>query len=183
MSLANRLSILRILLTPFITGFLIYSHTKEAVLLRYGASFLFFGCALTDAVDGFVARRFGQVTELGRFLDPLADKLLISTVFIVLTLIGEIPLWVTVIVVGRDLMVAMGCVALYFFIGKEKVASIRPSFLGKMATFLQMLTLFFLLLDPQGNWYHHISCLMYTMVVVTVFSAIDYMWEGSRRFK
>lgn len=180
MSLPNKLTVLRILIIPFVVGFLIYSHNKGVVVFRHIAAFLFFVSALTDAIDGFIARGWGQGTELGRFLDPLADKLLILTTFVILTLMKEIPVLVAVVVISRDVILTIGWVSLYLFANKG-AAFIRPSLLGKATAFLQMFTLLLFLLDAQQRWYSYIRYIMWPMVILTIFSTLEYIQEGSRR--
>jgi len=117
MNLPNKLTILRILLIPFIVISLVY-YTPQNDILRWIALFLFLGAALSDAVDGYVARHHNQRTELGNFLDPLADKFLINSIFICLT-IGKfpfrVPAWVTITVISRDLIIALGFIIIYIW--------------------------------------------------------------------
>ncbi|RKY39898.1 MAG: CDP-diacylglycerol--glycerol-3-phosphate 3-phosphatidyltransferase [Candidatus Omnitrophota bacterium] len=145
MNLPNKLSILRISLIPFVVICLLY-YTPYNEPLRWIALSLFCLAILTDAVDGYIARQKKQWTELGSFLDPLADKFLINSVFVCLT-IGRfpvrIPTWVTITVISRDLIIGLGFVLIYIITGKKKV---QPNRLGKITTFFQMLTIILVLL-------------------------------------
>jgi cardiolipin synthase len=129
LTLANQLTILRIMLIPAFVLLLVYGYL--------GASLLVFGFAgITDALDGLIARRAGQRTSLGAWLDPMADKLLLVTTFIVLTipavpLTNHLPLWLTVSVISRDIVI-IGVVAIVnLAIGPR---TFRPSIWGKMTT-------------------------------------------------
>lgn len=180
MNLANRLTCLRLLLIPFIVTFLIYSYIKGSLLFRYIAMCLFLISALTDVIDGFIARHWGRVGELGRFLDPLADKLLVSTIFVILTMGKEVPIWVATIVISRDLILGIGFGALYILTNK-KTAMIKPTPLGKTVAFVQMFTLFLLLFDTHRNWDPYLRYPMYIMVILTILSIFEYTREGVRQ--
>ena len=135
LTLANQLTILRIMLIPAFVLLLVYGYL--------GASLLIFGFAgITDALDGLIARRAGQRTSLGAWLDPMADKLLLVTTFIVLTipaipLTNHLPLWLTVSVISRDIVI-IGVVAIVnLAVGPR---TFRPSMWGKMTTAALILT-------------------------------------------
>ena len=96
---------------------------------------LFVAAALTDGADGFLAKRFGWRTELGAILDPAADKLLLATVFITLTALGDAPLWLMAAVVGRDVIIVAGAIAYRTWIG---AVTIRPSAISKLNTLCQL---------------------------------------------
>jgi cardiolipin synthase len=129
LTLANQLTILRIVLTPAFVLFVVYDHLGAALI-----TFLVAG--LTDALDGLIARRAGQRTSLGAWLDPMADKLLLVTTFVVLTLpeiplTNHLPLWLTVLVISRDIVI-VGVVAIVnLAVGPR---TFRPSIWGKLAT-------------------------------------------------
>src|SRR5690242_21889233 len=129
LTLANQLTILRILIVPLFVILVVYGMLGAALL-----SFMVAG--LTDALDGLIARRAGQRTALGAWLDPMADKLLLVTTFIILTLPGiplanHLPLWLTVIVISRDVVI-VGVVAIVTLAAGPR--DFRPSLLGKTAT-------------------------------------------------
>jgi cardiolipin synthase len=129
LTLANQLTILRVVLTPIFVILLVYGHLGVALLV-----FIFAG--LTDALDGLIARRAGQRTSLGAWLDPMADKLLLVTTFIVLTLPGmpltnHLPVWLTVLVISRDIVI-VGVVAIVNLVVGPR--TFPPSIWGKAAT-------------------------------------------------
>jgi cardiolipin synthase (CMP-forming) len=135
LTLANQLTLLRIMLIPAFVLFVLYGHLGAALL-----TFLIAG--ITDALDGLIARRAGQGTSLGAWLDPMADKLLLVSTFIVLTLptvplVNHLPLWLTVIVISRDVAI-IGVVAIVnLAVGPR---TFRPSLLGKATTAAFILT-------------------------------------------
>jgi cardiolipin synthase len=171
LNLANRLTILRILMTPVIAVLLLYKQMGAALVL-----FLLAG--ITDGLDGFVARRRGQRTPLGMILDPVADKLLLMSAVLVLTVLKELPWWFAILVVSRDLILIGGGFILYMFVGK---ISMPPSWLGKATTGFQILTVILALLD------NFVPALRSTILPVaavalafTVASGLDYVYRGSR---
>lgn len=180
MNLATRITCLRILLIPVFVGLLLYSYNKDSLHFRYAALFIFILSMLGDLIDGFIARIRGEKTELGSFLDPLADKFLLATAFVLLALMKEVPIWVVIVVVSRDAILTLGWMILYIF-GKAGAAAVRPSALGKMTTFLQMTTVLLFLLDVSHLYYSYLRYLMYTMVGMTFASTFSYLFEGSRR--
>lgn len=168
MNLANKITIVRIILIPFFITLLIYGYQIHALIL-----FCLIG--ITDGVDGFIARIKGQKTELGTFLDPLADKLLLTTSFITLSIIGELPIWLTILVVSRDLLIVIGALLTHILTDNLVVS---PSILGKSTTFVQILTislvLLFYVLKKSSPL---LSILFLTTAFLTVASGIDYIYR------
>ena len=130
MNIPNLLTLFRILLVPIFVTLLIYGQTFYAFL-----AFMIAG--VTDALDGFIARVFSQQTVLGAYLDPIADKLLLVTSYIVLAIIGIIPPWLAVLVISRDIFILIGVAVLFL---NHKSFEIRPTLLGKVSTFFQLAT-------------------------------------------
>lgn len=177
MGLANKITIVRILLVPFLLTTLFY-YRAEYDFLRFIALGIFLACALTDAVDGYVARKFYQKSELGRILDPLADKLLILTAFLCLSTLkqipdaSKIPAWLTIIVISRDGIILMGSAIIFIIL---KNIDIQPSLIGKVTTFSQMATVAASLL--QGPY---LRAFWWTSAVLTTASCLGYIWRGSK---
>jgi cardiolipin synthase len=171
LSLANHLTILRILMTPAIVILLLYKYMATAIIL-----FLLAG--LTDGLDGFVARRRGQRTALGMVLDPLADKLLLMSAVVALTILKELPRWFTIIVVSRDLILIGGALILYMFIGK---ISMPPSWLGKFTTGFQIATVLLAMLDNFAPLLRSVVMpAAFLTAALTVGSGLDYVFRGTR---
>ncbi|HSB68133.1 MAG TPA: CDP-alcohol phosphatidyltransferase family protein [Candidatus Methylomirabilis sp.] len=171
LTLANRLTILRILITPVITVLLLYRQTAAALAL-----FLLAG--ITDGLDGFVARSRKQKTTLGMVLDPVADKLLLTSAVVTLTILKELPRWFTIILVSRDVLLIGGSVILYMFLGK---IATPPSRLGKTTTGFQLVTVLCAMLD---NYLPDLNPVIFPLTVVTlaltVASGLDYIYRGAR---
>ena len=130
MNIPNLLTLFRILLVPIFVILLIYGQTFYAFLT-------FIVAGVTDALDGFIARVFNQKTVLGAYLDPIADKLLLVTSYIVLAIIDIIPPWLAVLVISRDIFILIGVAVLFI---NHKSIEIRPTLLGKVSTFMQLTT-------------------------------------------
>ena len=130
MGLPNWLTILRILLIPVFVTLLVYRRAGLALLVFCLAS-------LTDLLDGYIARSQGRQTRLGAFLDPMADKLLLTSGFVTLTWLKVIPFWITAVVVSRDVVLSIGVLVIHVAGGTVHPA---PTWIGKMSTVFQMLT-------------------------------------------
>lgn len=173
MSIPNYLTLFRILLTPvfFIT---LVSYTPEKEGLRLVALAIFVVAALTDALDGLLARFLKQRTALGQMLDPLADKILLVSGYICLLFVAALPfrppLWITITIIFRDLILLFGFFTLNFADVKIEV---QPNVWGKLTTVSQMILLCFILLD----WPVAIP-LAYFTVVFTIVSGIIYITRG-----
>jgi cardiolipin synthase (CMP-forming) len=168
---ANQLTISRMLLIPAFVILLVYGYRGWALVT-------FLIAALTDLLDGLIARIARQKTDLGVWLDPLADKLLLGTMFIVLTLpdIGsanKLPLWFTVLVISRDLAIVLTVAVINLAIGHR---TFRPSFFGKLATAIYVLTgvaaLYFNYLDRPSRI---VTALIYASLAITIISAFHYL--------
>ena len=179
LNLANKLSIFRILLVPFFITTVMY-YTPEKDYLRFVAAGIFLLSILSDALDGYIARIRGERSKLGTFLDPLADKLLLLSAFICLSLVKTLPLqfklapWIVIIVISRDVIIVLGSAIIYMASGKLHIS---PTILGKITTFLQMMTILILLLQAKL-----FPFIMYVMVFFTILSGLDYIRIGSKQF-
>jgi CDP-diacylglycerol--glycerol-3-phosphate 3-phosphatidyltransferase len=148
MTTANKITILRILLIPFFVIELLYYVKNGNEVCRLLAMLSFAVTAILDGVDGYIARRYRQISELGKILDPLADKLLLVSGIVALSFnhgnfLGQIPLWLTGTIIGRDLLIVIGMVVVQFTVGK---VTVRPRLIGKIATVLQMAVVIWILL-------------------------------------
>jgi cardiolipin synthase len=172
-SIPNQITILRLLMTPIFIGFLIYG-------MKVPALFVFCLSGISDALDGLIARRYHQATELGALLDPLADKILLTASFWVLSLMGVLPVWLTILVVSRDAMIVGGALFLRSIQGQSVMA---PSFLGKVTTCFQLATIFWALLFYffQETQAPYLSALSFAAAIVTFVSGIHYLLRFMRR--
>ncbi|MFA4842796.1 MAG: CDP-diacylglycerol--glycerol-3-phosphate 3-phosphatidyltransferase [Candidatus Omnitrophota bacterium] len=177
MNLANKISIIRILLIPFFIGSIVY-YKNEGSLASYLPLLIFFIAVISDALDGFIARKFNQKTELGTILDPMADKLLIITAFICLAMSKSIPpnlklpAWLPIVVISRDIIIVLGTVLVHLIKGNVQVA---PTLWGKITTFFQMFTILAVLIK-----FHYSYMVWNTAGIFTAISGIDYIIRGSR---
>ncbi len=175
--LPNTISIGRILLAPAIVASLLYYH-PERDWLRFLALGLFLVGVVSDAIDGFLARRHNQQTELGTLLDPIADKTLILSTLVSCSVIHglpdalRIPAWFNLIVISRDILLIAGTVVLFVITGRW---SVRPNRLGKWTTCAQMIVIPTVLLGLPIK-----LPLVTIAAVLTVCSAIAYVRIGSR---
>lgn len=180
MNLANKITILRIILIPLFIWFILayrISLKPNAELLRLGAIVVFFTATISDGLDGFIARVKKQKTELGAILDPLADKLLLSTAVILFSFkiadFFQLPLWFAIMVVSRDIIIVSGAFLIHFIKGSLKVV---PSPLGKVTTFFQMALVVWILLK-----FPYSQILLLLAAFFTVFSGAHYIYAGSKQ--
>jgi cardiolipin synthase len=168
---ANLLTVLRMLLIPPFAIFLLYGYRGWALVV-------FLAAGVTDLLDGLIARWTGQKTTLGAWLDPMADKLLLVTMFVMLTLPGigsanRLPLWFTILVLSRDIAIVLTVAVVNLAIGPR---TFRPSIFGKIATATYILTgvitLYFNYLDLQSVL---ITAFVYASLAITFISAFDYL--------
>ena len=167
MTWANRITIVRLLLTPLLVILLLNGN-------RLWPLYIFILAALSDDLDGAVARWRGEQTNLGKFLDPIADKLLLSSSFLVLAHLGRYPMWFFIFVFSRYLFILLGCNVITILSGKSEV---HPRFLGKASTLAQMSTVMTVLACPGQAW---TTVLIWPMVLITLLSMADYVWVGSK---
>jgi cardiolipin synthase len=147
---------------------------------EYARALIWFALAgASDGLDGFLARRFGWVSRFGSIVDPLADKLLLVTSYICLSIAGHLPVWLTVVVVGRDLLLLGGAMVYRQVLGPFKV---RPSLLGKLSTLLQIVLVLALLLELsiQPAFVEVRAVLVWLVLLATLASGADYcrVWSG-----
>ncbi|MBI5892895.1 MAG: CDP-alcohol phosphatidyltransferase family protein [Deltaproteobacteria bacterium] len=167
MNIPNLLTISRILLVPVFIIFIINNEFDKALLI-------FIIAGLTDSIDGLIARLFNQKTQLGAYLDPAADKLLLMSAYITLAIKNILPNWLSVIVVSRDVIILLGIVVLVLM---NKEVKIKPSIISKITTALQILTVIFVILTA-GAPSAVILPLIVLTTVFTIASGIDYIYRG-----
>ncbi len=172
LNLANCLTLLRILTIPIFLEFLSYQLFWDALLI-------FAVGALTDFLDGFVARWMNQQTALGAYLDPVADKLLVITSYMMLGSIGGIPAWLAIVVVIRDVLLVLGY-AIIFFLVEERLP-VMPTSVGKWSTTFQLLTLAIALItldQPKLLPSPTLDIFVDVTAVLTVVSGCQYLYKG-----
>jgi cardiolipin synthase (CMP-forming) len=173
MNIPNILSLLRIVLTPVLVIFLMEGSYSKALVV-----FVFSG--LSDGLDGFLARTLKQQTKLGAYLDPIADKALLTSSFLTLAIMGTLPGWLTVIVISRDCIILLGLAILSMM---SIPFEIRPAFISKVTTMLQLLTVFMVLVvrGPAGGGDYSAMYLLYWVTALfTILSGLGYLIKGVR---
>ncbi len=169
MNLPNFLTVIRILLIPFFVYFMLNDKIFWALIVFMTAS-------LTDGLDGYIARVYDLRTRLGAFLDPLADKLLLLTAYILLALLDHLPLWLTEVVVARDMVILSGIFCLYL---TNKKVDFSPSILGKITTLVQLFTILLVLISTIYPKTVRVLPSVYVLnLVVTLGSCIHYLYLG-----
>ena len=180
MTTANKITILRILLIPFFVVEVLYYVKNGNEVHRFLAILSFATAAICDGVDGYIARRYNQRSELGAILDPLADKLLLVSGIVVLSFdhrprFDTIPLWLTGTIIGRDILILAGMVVIQMTIGKVKV---RPRISGKISTVLQMVIVLWILLQWGEKW---LKVWVAAAAIFTGISTVFYIWDAVRQ--
>jgi len=170
-NLPNFLSLFRIILVPVTIVYLIDGSYITALVI-------FSLAGITDALDGFLARVLHQKTLLGAYLDPLADKALLTACFITLSILQVIPSWLTAIIVTRDFIILFGICVLFMVSGSLEI---RPAFISKITTALQLLTVFLALIYKSlgGDGPHPLLYVQYWLTAgFTVISGANYVFTG-----
>ncbi|MFZ4116123.1 MAG: CDP-alcohol phosphatidyltransferase family protein [Chthoniobacterales bacterium] len=183
MTLPNQITIGRILLIPVFVLLAVYYGQSVAAgepdeKLRVAAIVVFLIAALSDGIDGWLARHFKLQSKLGSILDPIADKGLMLTAIITLSVSNwdrSLPLWFPVLVIARDIIIVAGCLLLRFLNG---YLDVHPSILGKISTFSQMFAIAVVLLQ----WRHYGS-VVEIAGIVTFLSGVGYILDGVRLLK
>lgn len=177
LTVPNLLTFLRMALIPVFASLLYYGYSGWALVF-----FLLAG--ISDGIDGFIARRFRQESELGTILDPIADKLLMTTAFIILTLPNifpppakSVPFWVTAAVIGRDVLIVTVAGAINIMTGFR---GFRPSWLGKLSTTVQVIAVSLILLASVTGYSFYLPTTYFIVVLLAVCSGIHYIFHVAR---
>ena len=173
MNIPNLLTLLRIILVPVIVILLIQGSFLKA-LIAFGVA------ALSDVLDGFFARVLHQQTTLGAYLDPIADKALLASSFVTLSVLHIIPAWLSVIVISRDIIILLGILVLSMMSISVKI---RPTFVSKITTALQLLTILTVLFDRCMPGSFNVlwkTPLFWLTAFLTVISGLNYMMKGQK---
>jgi len=176
LTVANQLTLLRMLLIPAFIVLIVEGELGWAL-------FVFAVAGVTDALDGVIARRWGKKTTLGAWLDPMADKLMLVSAFVVLTLpnlglANKLPLWLTALVISRDVCIVITVAIINLAIGRR---TFRPSIFGKIATATYIVTVTMAMLFNYLGYHSPIVDLcVFASLAITFFSGFYYIWHASR---
>ena len=168
MNLPNRLTVLRVCMVPVFVVFMLWNGLGSSA--KYVAVVIFILASMTDWLDGYLARKNNLVTDFGKFMDPIADKLLVCSAMICLVEKGALPAWIVIIIIGREFIISG-----FRLVASDKGVVIAASYWGKFKTVSQMLMVILLILDLGGVFHTIAQVLMWIALVLTVVSLADYM--------
>ena len=172
MNLPNKLTVLRILMVPIFVVFMITPLAEG--MGKYIALALFCIASLTDMLDGKIARKYNLVTNFGKFMDPLADKLLVGAALICLIESGQLPAWAVVIIISREFIISG-----FRLIASDNGVVIAASYWGKLKTVTQMTMVILMLLNFPGAVFPVITrIVMWAAIILTVVSLVDYVLKN-----
>ena len=168
MNLPNKLTVLRVLLIPFFVWFALVDLVPG--YSKYIAVLIFVVASLTDLLDGKIARKYHLVTNFAKFMDPLADKLLVCAALICLSASGMVPAWMVIIIISREFIISG-----FRLVASDNGVVIAASYWGKFKTTFQMLMIIVLLLDLGGVFDVIGQVLTWIALILTVVSLVDYL--------
>ena len=172
MNTPNKLTIARIIMIPFFVAFLMYDITGSAD--KWIALTLFVVASLTDLLDGYLARKYHLVTNFGKFMDPLADKLLVCSALICFTSTGQLPAWITIIIIAREFIISG-----FRLIAVDNGIVIAASYWGKFKTVSQMFMIILLIMNIQNAVFQGaITVFVVIAVALTIISLVDYIMKN-----
>lgn len=176
-NVANIITVVRILMAPAFIWLLLLDDAAMGPL-RYLAAAIFIVGIATDSVDGFLARRRNLVTDMGKILDPIADKILTGGALVSLSVLGELPWWVTIVILIREL----GITAYRFAVIRDRVVAASAG--GKLKTVVQAVAISFALVPlwvPLGDWVHVLNAVLMTAaLILTLYSGATYLRQARR---
>ena len=170
MNTPNKLTILRVIMIPFFVFFMLADMGNAG---KYTALVLFIAASLTDTLDGYLARKYNQVTNFGKFMDPLADKLLVCSALICLMDVGKLPSWAVIVIISREFIISG-----FRLVASDNGIVIAASWWGKSKTISQMVMIILMIADFGGVFGTLDTILLYVAVILTVVSMIDYIWKN-----
>lgn len=168
MNLPNKLTILRVLMIPFFVLFMLVDIAGGAD--KWIAVALFVAASLTDFLDGYLARKYHLVTNFGKFMDPLADKLLVSAAMICLVEMGRLPAWIVIIIISREFIISG-----FRLIASDNGVVIAASYWGKFKTVFQMAMIIVLICNLGGVFVWVETALIWISLILTIVSLVDYV--------
>lgn len=174
MNLPNKLTILRIILIPFFVFFMLVPEgIVHYSVAKWIALVIFCVASLTDMADGKIARKYNLITNFGKFMDPLADKMLVSSAFICLIVTRQdvLPAWIVIVIIAREFIISG-----FRLVASDNGVVIAASYWGKFKTTFQMFAIIFLIADLGGPVFRIIELiLIYIALILTVVSLVDYI--------
>ena len=175
MNLANKLTILRVALIPFFVFFM--STDMWGAVGRWVALTIFCIASITDLIDGYLARKYNCITTFGKFMDPLADKLLVGAALICLVGLELLPAWVVVVIISREFIISG-----FRLVASDKGIVIAASLWGKVKTTFHITMIIVLIADFGGLFYILGQILIWASLLITVISLVDYILKNKDAF-
>ena len=173
MNLPNKLTVLRVILIPFfVVSMMIENGANQT--FRYVAAAIFIIASLTDMLDGKIARKYNLVTNFGKFMDPLADKLLVCSALICLIQLGQLPAWVVIIIVSREFIISG-----FRLVAAEQGIVIAASYWGKFKTTFQMIAVVLMILNFEALSAVTLIC-TWAALILTIISLVDYIAKNHK---
>ena len=173
MNLPNKLTTLRVIMIPFFVFFLLWQN-GENYTFRMIALALFIIASLTDLLDGKIARKYNLVTTFGKFMDPLADKLLVCSALICLIELNALPAWMVIIIISREFIISG-----FRLIASDNGVVIAASYWGKFKTTFQMVSVVLLILDIPALAFVTTIC-VWIALLLTIVSLVDYIYKNHK---
>ena len=171
MNLPNKLTILRVIMIPFFVFFLLSGVGGSAS--KWIALVIFAAASITDTLDGYIARRDNLITDFGKFMDPLADKLLVCSALICFVELDKLPAWMVIIIIAREFIISG-----FRLIAAENGIVIAANYWGKFKTVSQMIMIILLLIDLGGVFDILEQIFIWLSLALTVISLITYIWQN-----
>ena len=172
MNTPNKLTLLRVILIPF---FVVCMLAVDAGWGKWAALAIFIVASLTDTLDGYLARRDNLVTNFGKFMDPLADKLLVCSAMICLVDMERIPSWIVIIIIGREFVISG-----FRLIASDNGVVIAANYWGKIKTVCQMIMIIVVIANLGGFFAIVEQILIYLSLILTVISLATYLWDNRK---
>ncbi len=173
MNLPNKLTVLRVLLIPFFVAALLWDK-GENMTLRYVAAGIFIAASLTDLLDGKIARKYNLVTNFGKFMDPLADKLLVCAALICLIELDDIPAWMVIVIISREFIISG-----FRLVASDNGVVIAASYWGKFKTTFQMAAVILLIVRIEALALAADICLWIALALTVIF-LVDYIVKNHK---
>lgn len=173
MNLPNKLTVLRVILIPFFVAAVLFDE-GDSQIFRYLAASIFIVASLTDMLDGKIARKYNLVTNFGKFMDPLADKLLVCAALVCLVELEQLPAWMVIVIVSREFIISG-----FRLVAAEQGIVIAASYWGKFKTTFQMIAIILMIVDLKvlrpATW----LC-TWIALILTVVSLVDYIQKNHK---
>ncbi len=173
MNLPNKLTVLRVIMIPFFVFFLLLEGGANSTW-RYVAAAIFIVASLTDLLDGKIARKYNLVTNFGKFMDPLADKLLVCSALICLIQLGQLPAWMVIVIISREFIISG-----FRLVASDNGVVIAASYWGKFKTTFQMIAVILLIINIPALSLVTQIC-VWIALILTVVSLIDYIAKNHK---